>query len=131
MTRSVGFALAMPWDTSSSPLAMVLIKTRRGQGVAGEVSGSLDQFVEGSLQGVDFPSLGPCPLPVGSPVVPLNGFEGGDELGIDPGRHVLRSDPTAPPDRSVEVGSAVAIDEPHMYYALLRAPVKASIRRIS
>jgi hypothetical protein len=100
---------------SLPPLApIVLMIPRRGQGVAGEGAGSLGQFIEGSLQLVRFPPLGPCPFPVGSSFVPLVGFERGDELGIDPARHVFRRDPTSPPDRSVEVGSAVAIDEPHV-----------------
>ena len=37
---------------------------RRGQGVAGEVSGSLGQLVEGSLQVVELLPLDPCLLQV-------------------------------------------------------------------
>src|SRR5262245_24946452 len=95
MVRSVGSALVISRDTSLPPTTpMVLMIPRRGQGVAGEGSGSLGQLVEGSLQVVGLPPLGPCPFPVGSSVISLDVFEGGDELGIDPGRHVLRCDPT-------------------------------------
>ena len=92
---------------------MVLMIPRRGQGVAGEGSGSLGQFVEGLIQVVGFPPLGPDPLQVASSLIPLDVFEGGDQLGVRPARHVFRSDPTGPSDGSVEEGSAVAIDEPH------------------
>jgi hypothetical protein len=50
ISRSAGFAFAMSWDTPLPPLApMMLVIPRRGQGVAGECSGSLGQLVEGSL----------------------------------------------------------------------------------
>jgi hypothetical protein len=110
---------------------MVLMIPRRGQGVAGEGSGSLGHLVEGSLQVVGFPPLGPYPLQVGSSLVTVVLFEGGDEPGILAAGHVFRRDPTGPPDGSVEVGSAVAVDEPHLYYAPRRAPVMAIIRRMS
>src|SRR5262249_314646 len=118
------------------PLApMVLMVPRRGQGVAGEVPGSLGHLVEGSLQVVGLPPLGPGLFLVGSLVVPVVGFEGRDEPGIDPARHVFRRDatrpPGGPPDGSVEVRPAVAVDEPHLYYAPRRAPDTANIRRMS
>jgi hypothetical protein len=109
----------------------MLMIPRRGQGVAGEGPGSLGQLVEGPIQVVGFPPRGPDLCPLASPFVPLDVFEGGDQLGIDPARRVFRRDPTAPPDRSVEVGPAVAIDEPHVYYAPLHAPLTAKIRRRS
>jgi hypothetical protein len=43
---------------------MVLMVSRRGQGVAGEVSGSLGQLVAGSLQVVELLPLDPCLLQV-------------------------------------------------------------------
>jgi hypothetical protein len=92
---------------------MVLTIPRRGQGVAGEGSGSLGQFVEGSLRVVEFPPLSPDLFQLASSVFPLVVFEGGDKLSIHPARHEFRHDPTAPPDGSVEVGSAVAVDESH------------------
>jgi hypothetical protein len=110
---------------------MVLMIPRRGQGVAGEGSGLFGNLIQGSLQVVEFLPLAPNPLEVASSPVPVVGFEGGDQLGIDPARQVLRRDPTALPDGSVEVRSAIAIDEPHVYYAPLRAPLTANIRRMS
>jgi hypothetical protein len=44
---------------------------RRGQGVAGEGSGSLGHLVEGSLQVVGFPPLGPDLFQLASSVFPL------------------------------------------------------------
>jgi hypothetical protein len=70
----------------------------------GAVSGSLDHLVYGSLQVVGFPPLGPDLFQLAPSVFPLVVLEGGDKLGIDPARHVFRSDPTdpalpiAPPD---------------------------------
>src|SRR5262249_22976780 len=102
MIRPDGFAFAMSWGTSLPPFAPVmLVIPRRGRGVAGEGPGSLGQLIEGPIQLVGFPPLGLCLLNVGFPVVPLVGFQGGDQLGIDPARHVFRRDPTAPPDGSV------------------------------
>jgi hypothetical protein len=132
ISRSAGFAFATIWDTTHSPLApIVSMIPRRGQGVAGEGSGSLGQLVEGSLQLVDFPPLGPYLFQLASSLIPRDVFEGGDQLGVDAARRVFRRDPAGPPDGSVEVGPAVAIDEPHVYYAPLRAPLTANIRRMS
>jgi hypothetical protein len=83
--------------------------TRRAQGV----SGSLDQLVEGSLQVVDLFPFAQCLLPVEALPVPLVGFQGGDQLGVDAPAHVFRRDSPPSPDGSVEIGSAVAIDECH------------------
>jgi hypothetical protein len=47
---------------------------RRAQGFAGDVSGSLGQFVEGSLEVVTLPSLAPCFLAVETLPVPVVGF---------------------------------------------------------
>jgi hypothetical protein len=105
---------------------------RRGQGVAGEVSGSFGQIVEGMFEVVDFLPLAPCPLPVASSPIPLIGLQAGDEEGIGPARHVFRRDPASPPDAPIEVRSAVAIDQPHWYYAPRRAPlgrVQTGVRR--
>ena len=88
----------MSRDTAFSPLAPVMLMIpRRAQGVAGEVSGLLGEVVEGSLQVVEFPSLAPDLLQVATSLVSLVGFEGGDEQGVRPARHVFRRDPTAPP----------------------------------
>src|SRR5262245_58220162 len=95
----------------------MLMITRRAQGVAGEVSGSLRQFVKGSLQDVEFPPFAPLPPAVEVPVVSLDGFQGVDEQGTLTAPPVFRSDSTGPPDGSVEVGSAVAIDEPHVLHS--------------
>jgi hypothetical protein len=92
---------------------MVLTITRRAQGVAGEVSGLLGQFVKGSLQVVELLPLAPRFLPVEALSLPVFFFQCVDEEGVFAPRQVLRSDSTASPYRSVEVGSAVAIDEPH------------------
>jgi len=58
---------------------MVLMIPRRGQGFAGEVSGSLGQLVEGSLQVVEFPPLAPCPPMLEFQVFPFDGLQGVDE----------------------------------------------------
>ena len=110
---------------------MVQMIPRRGQGFAGEVSGSLGQLVEGSLQVVELLPLAPRLLAGRSFASPVVGFQGGDEQGVLAPRQVLRSDSPASPDGSVEVGSAVAIDEPHVYYAPRFAPIPAKSRLMS
>jgi hypothetical protein len=51
MSRSEGFGFTTSWDTALPPLApMMLMIPRRGQGMAGEVSGLIRQLVEDSLQ---------------------------------------------------------------------------------
>jgi hypothetical protein len=96
------------------PIApMMLMISRRAQGVAGEVAGLLGQFVKGSLQVVELLPLAPRLSKVGIFLVALDAFQGVDEKGVLAPRQVLRRNSTVPSDRSVEVGSAVAIDEPH------------------
>ena len=75
---------------------MVLMIPRRGQGVAGEVSGSLGQLVEGSLQVVELPSARSVPAP-GRIALQCSfvGFQGGDQLGVDAPAQVFRRDSTA------------------------------------
>src|SRR5262249_37743928 len=109
----------------------MLMIPRRGQGVAGEGPGLLGQLVEGPLQVVGPATLGPDLFQLAPSLIPLDVSERGAEQGIHPARRVFRSAPSGPPDGSVEVGSAVAIDEPHVYYAPLRAPITANIRRMS
>jgi hypothetical protein len=110
---------------------MMLMISRRGQGVAGEVSGSLGQLVKGSLQVVEFPPFAPYLSKVGFPLVSLDAFQGVDEQGILAAPSVFRSHSTAPPNRSVEVGSAVPIGKPHVYYTPRRAPLWPRNRMIS
>src|SRR5262245_36436298 len=113
------------------PLAPMPMIPGHSQGVVGEGSGSLGQLVEGSLHGVECLPFLTNPLQVASSLIPLHVFEGGDDLGVEPATHALRCDPTAPPDGSVEVRSAILVDERHCNYAFLRAPLKASIRWMS
>ena len=87
---------------------------RRGQGVSGEVSSLLDQFVEGSLQVVDLLPLFPCFPSFELGFVAIDGFQGGDQLGVNAPAQVLRRDSPPSPDGSVEVGSAIAVDERHV-----------------
>jgi hypothetical protein len=107
---------------------MVLVVSRRAQGVAGEVSGLLGKLVDGSLQVVELLSLAPFVSKVGISLVSLDAFQGVDEEGVLAPRQVLRRDSTAPPDGSIEVRSAVAIDEPHVYYAPRFAPLRDIMR---
>ena len=92
---------------------MMLMIPGRAQGFAGEGAGSLGQVVKRLLQVVEFLPFAPFLMPLVIPVFSLDGFQGVDEQGILAPSQVLRSDSTASPDRSVEVGSAVAIDERH------------------
>jgi hypothetical protein len=94
---------------------MVSMIPRRGQGVAGKVPGSLGQLVEGSLQVVEFLQLAPSVPEVAIPLVPLDPLQCIDEQGILAAPPVFGRHSTGPPDRAVEIGSAVAIDEPHVY----------------
>jgi hypothetical protein len=103
---------------------MVLMIPGRSQSFAGEVSGSPGQVVEGSLQVVELLPLASCLLPVGALPKLLVGFQGSDQLGVDAPAHVFRCDSPPSPDGSVEIGSAVAIDERHVYYAPRSAPLR-------
>jgi hypothetical protein len=57
---------------------MVQVITGRGQGFAGEVSGSIGQLVQGSLQVVGLLPFVPYLLPVESLPVTVIGLQGGD-----------------------------------------------------
>jgi len=92
---------------------MVQVIPRRGQGFAGAVSGSLGQLVKRLLQVVELLPFDPFLMPFVFPVFSLDDFQGVDEQGILSPSQVLRCDSTASPDRSVEVGSAVAINDRH------------------
>jgi hypothetical protein len=91
----------------------MLVIPGRGQGVAGEVSSLLGPVVESMLQVVEFLPFAPLPPSFGVPLISLDRLQGVDEQGILPAPPVYRCDSTATPDGSVEVGSAVAINEPH------------------
>jgi hypothetical protein len=58
---------------------MMLMVSCHAQGIAGKVSGSLCQLVEGSLQVVELLPLVPCLLPVEALSVPLVSLHGGDK----------------------------------------------------
>jgi hypothetical protein len=92
---------------------MMLMIPGRAQGFAGEVSGLLGHRFDSSLQVVEFLPFAPFLMPLVVFIIPLDGFQGVDEQGILAPTQILRSDSTASPDRSVEVGSAVAIDKRH------------------
>ena len=62
---------------------------------------------------------------------PLDGFHLGDEHGGFAARHVFGRDPAARPLGAVQVRSAVAVDQAHVYYAPLIAPNPPSCLRIS
>ena len=62
---------------------------------------------------------------------PLDGFHLGDEHGGFAARHVFGRDPAARPLGAVQVWSAVAVDQAHVYYALSLAPNPPSCPRIS
>ncbi len=66
------------------------------------------------IQAVEFLELAQCLLPAEALPVLFVGFQGGDELGGDAPAQVFRSDSAASPDGSVEIGSAVTIDERHV-----------------
>src|SRR4051812_16853040 len=102
---------------------MMLMIPRRGQGVAGEVSGSLGQVVQSMVQVVELPSFAPFLIPLVISVLLLHGLQGVEKQAILPLPQILRSDSPAPPLGSVEVGSAVAIDEPHLHYKRSLAPL--------
>jgi hypothetical protein len=71
---------------------------RRGQGVAGEVSGSLGHSVEGSLQLVDPRPFTPRLFQVEPLPISFVSLQGGDEQRILAPRHVFRRDSTPSPD---------------------------------
>ena len=91
---------------------MMLMVSRLAQGFAGEVSGLLGHRFDSSLQVVEFLPFPPFLMPLVVFIIPLDGFQGVDEQGILASTQILRRDSTASPDRSVEVGSTVAIDKP-------------------
>jgi hypothetical protein len=89
-------------DTAFSPFApMVLMVSRRAQGVAGEVSGLLGQIVKGSLQVVEFLPLAALCLNVGVSLVALHPFQGADKESALAPRHVFGRHSAVPSDRSV------------------------------
>jgi len=92
---------------------MMLMIPGRVQGFAGEVSGLLGHRFDSSLQVVEFLPFAPFLMPLIILIISLDGFYRVDEQGILAPSQILRSDSTASPDQSVEVGSAVAIDDRH------------------
>jgi hypothetical protein len=91
----------------------------------------LGKLVKGALQVVELLPLALCLLPVKSLEVFIVGLRSGDEKGIRSAPKVLRGDSTAPALGSVEVGSTVAINQTHGYYAPRRAPIPAKSRLMS
>jgi hypothetical protein len=109
----------------------MLIVSRRAQGFAGEVSGLLGEVIERLLQVVELLPLGSIVPSLEVPVVSVGRFQSVNQQGILAPSQVFRSESTASPDGSIEIGSAIAIDECHLYYAPLRAPIPARNRFIS
>jgi hypothetical protein len=102
---------------------MVLMIPRRAQGVSGEDLGLFGHFIEGLFQVVEFFLIVPFPPALVIPLISLDGFQSRDEQGIHTARDVFRRHSITPPLGSVEVGSAVALNDPHLYYAPGRAPL--------
>ncbi len=92
---------------------MMLTIPGRVQGFAGEVSGLLGHRFDSSLKVVEFLPLALFLMPLIILIISLDGFYRVDKQGILAPPQILRSDSTASPDRSVEVGSAVAVDKCH------------------
>ena len=92
---------------------MMLMVSRLAQGFAGEIPGLLGHRFDSTFQVVEFLPFAPFLMPLVILLISLDGFHRVDKQGILASSEVLRSDSTASPDRSVEVGSAVAIDDRH------------------
>jgi hypothetical protein len=99
------------------------------QGVAGERPGLLGEVVEGSLQVVESLSIFAFRPPLEVLLFPVDVPHRGDEQSGFATADILAGDSTTPPHGSVEIGSAVAVDQCHVYYAPSLAPNPASIRR--
>jgi hypothetical protein len=103
-------------DTSSSPFAPMIVIPRRDQGFVGKGSSSLNLFIKHPVQLVGPFSLIPIELSQVPHLVVQDGADQGEFATPDVfGRHF-----SVPPEGSVEVGSAVAIDKCH---CVLRSPV--------
>jgi hypothetical protein len=85
----------------------------RGQSVVCDVWGLLDKIVDGSLQVVESLPIAPFLMPLVFLLIPLDGLQGVDEQGILAASQVLRCNAISSPFGSVEVGSAVSVNEPH------------------
>src|SRR5262249_10943004 len=110
---------------------LVLVKPASEEGSAGDGLDVLEVVAQGSLGGVEPVALGLPPDPVRLPVVAVEGFHLLDQQGGLTAPPVLRGDPAVPANALVGVGPAVPVDECHVYYPRLRAPIPARSRRIS
>jgi hypothetical protein len=75
--------------------------SRRGQGIAGKVSGLFGEVVKSSVQVVGLLSLVPLCLNVSVSLVALHAFQCADNECVLSPRHVFGRDSTVPSDRAV------------------------------
>lgn len=98
------------------------MESRRRQGIDGERSAPFGKVVQGSLQVVEPLSLFAFALPLLIPLDGVHAVHRGDEPGRLTAAPILAGDATASPHGSVEVGTAVAVDDCHGVLRPLACP---------